>query len=315
MKKIDFKDRIQSNPRLLRLRNPSTGEIIDYEIQDLLENEIVQDGTEVSSNVLNKMQDNIEESCVVVSPTEPTTNEKVWIQKGKNLFNPNTMVEFVGKYRPYNMIAPVENTGFNSIKVPVEPNLTYAVSTDGNSHSQLSFYDESFNYISGEPFANGTTFTTPANCFYITMAVASDYTWIQIEQGSTATEYEAYVKRKINVDGEDFFDVDTNNQQITSINNVLNNLYKGKGFTSDTNIQTYSLSPLSIYLVAMSNIGSSNANDLSMFIVATGASSSNTGQVLKVSGSNNNSVSLSGLTLTCTSSSQWMITTVNKLNK
>ena len=85
MKKFNFKNRIQSNPRLLRLKNPTTGEIIDYEIQDLQESEIVENGTEMTAEVLNTMQSNIEESCVAVSPTQPTTGEKVWIQKGKNL--------------------------------------------------------------------------------------------------------------------------------------------------------------------------------------------------------------------------------------
>ena len=34
----------------------------------------------LSAENLNQMQDNMEEVGVVVSPTEPTTNEKVWIQ-------------------------------------------------------------------------------------------------------------------------------------------------------------------------------------------------------------------------------------------
>lgn len=33
----------------------------------------------INADNLNEMQSNIEESCVAVSPTQPTTNEKVWI--------------------------------------------------------------------------------------------------------------------------------------------------------------------------------------------------------------------------------------------
>lgn len=43
--------------------------------------------TPLNPTNLNKMQDNIEESAVVVSPTEPTTNEKVWIRKSNNILS------------------------------------------------------------------------------------------------------------------------------------------------------------------------------------------------------------------------------------
>ena len=52
---IEFQDRIQKNPRLLRLKNPITGEIIDWEIQDLSADEILQEGTEINAEVLNKL--------------------------------------------------------------------------------------------------------------------------------------------------------------------------------------------------------------------------------------------------------------------
>ena len=47
--------------------------------------------TPIKASTLNTMQSNIEESCVAVSPTQPETNEKVWIQKGKNLSNINSL--------------------------------------------------------------------------------------------------------------------------------------------------------------------------------------------------------------------------------
>lgn len=37
--------------------------------------------TPIKASTLNTMQSNIEESCVAVSPTQPETNERVWIQK------------------------------------------------------------------------------------------------------------------------------------------------------------------------------------------------------------------------------------------
>lgn len=48
-----FEDRIQENPRLFRLKDPRTNEIVDFEIQDLLPEEIEQEGTEVDAAYLN----------------------------------------------------------------------------------------------------------------------------------------------------------------------------------------------------------------------------------------------------------------------
>ena len=48
-----FEDRIQENPRLLRLKNTSNDEVIDFEIQDLEPEEIIQEGTEIGAEELN----------------------------------------------------------------------------------------------------------------------------------------------------------------------------------------------------------------------------------------------------------------------
>jgi hypothetical protein len=48
-----FEDRIQANPRLFRLKDPRTNEIVDFEMQDLLPEEIVQEGTEIDAAYLN----------------------------------------------------------------------------------------------------------------------------------------------------------------------------------------------------------------------------------------------------------------------
>lgn len=39
----------------------------------------------IKASTLNTMQSNIEESCVAVSPTQPETNEKVWIDNENNI--------------------------------------------------------------------------------------------------------------------------------------------------------------------------------------------------------------------------------------
>lgn len=37
--------------------------------------------TPLSAENLNQLQSNIEESCVAINSTQPTTNEKLWVQK------------------------------------------------------------------------------------------------------------------------------------------------------------------------------------------------------------------------------------------
>ncbi len=73
-----FEDRILVNPRLLRLKNPETGEVIDFEIQDLEEDEIVQEGTEINAQVMNEMQSGITELRAITLYRNSTgTNETV----------------------------------------------------------------------------------------------------------------------------------------------------------------------------------------------------------------------------------------------
>lgn len=48
-----FQDRILTNPRLLKLKDPRTNEIINFEIQDYTAEEIVQPGTEITAPRLN----------------------------------------------------------------------------------------------------------------------------------------------------------------------------------------------------------------------------------------------------------------------
>ncbi len=49
-----FVDRILQNPRLLKLKDPRTDEIINYEIQDYEQEEVAQEGTEITAQLLNE---------------------------------------------------------------------------------------------------------------------------------------------------------------------------------------------------------------------------------------------------------------------
>lgn len=99
------------------------------------------------------------------------------------------------------------NTGNNytggAFKVPCKPNTNYTVSwthngTDTTNTIYWGFWDGAGNFIGR--YTNGTpTYTTPANAAYLTAyyyinggTTINEQTTMQIEEGSTATEYEPY---------------------------------------------------------------------------------------------------------------------------
>lgn len=110
-----------------------------------------------------------------------------------NLFDKNTMIEFVGKFRNWDNGVVTENSSFVGIKVPVEPNSTYSVSSNlpRALYSNLAFFSND-KYLSGSAFTSGSSFTTPENCNYITLAIKNTYTWLQIQNGSSITSYEPF---------------------------------------------------------------------------------------------------------------------------
>ena len=65
-----FEDRILVNPRLLRLKNPQTNEVIDWEIQDLEPEEVVQEGTEINAQVMNEIQTTVVDGLNSTSTTD-----------------------------------------------------------------------------------------------------------------------------------------------------------------------------------------------------------------------------------------------------
>lgn len=141
---------------------------------------------------------------IKVSPTEPTTNEKVWIQKGKNLFNKNTaLIGFwVKNGQPEYTSDKLTNVLSSYIKV--KPNTTYTISgciiglwTCVYSYNENKTYYDEIAYTNTSEIL---TFTTGENDYYIRVAFGEGLPTIdlmQIEQGSTATEYEEYAEKKI----------------------------------------------------------------------------------------------------------------------
>lgn len=109
---------------------------------------------------------------VYVGAEEPVAGEKVWFRKSGNLFDKETMIELDGKFRYYNTGEIGESEYFKGVKIPIEPNTDY-VSSGSIETSNLAFWDQDMNYLSGLIYNNSDdrNFSTPSNCKYITIAV------------------------------------------------------------------------------------------------------------------------------------------------
>lgn len=166
---------------------------------------------------------------VVISSTEPTTDEEVWIQKGKNLFDKDNYNLFKGYLNPTSTGSFfAENTSAETIYIKCLPNTTYTVSRkflENNfrvgSGVNIPITGEQMTQLINEPNATEITITTGENDNYLYVYVRwvgqSEHTLanildsLQIEQGDTATPYESYINKKIHTKNdngvyEEFYD-------------------------------------------------------------------------------------------------------------
>lgn len=162
---------------------------------------------------------------IKVSPTEPTTNEKVWIQKGKNLLD----------LKKWNFESCILN-GDGTITSNIINNYYCRIFTDYLNDFLFKNKGKTITFSTGTPLNNKTTsiiingtrtsgFTYQeegeANSGKASITIAEDFTSIanielrfnresspftdtttiisnlQLEQGSTATEYEEYIEEKV----------------------------------------------------------------------------------------------------------------------
>lgn len=143
----------------------------------------------------------LNERTPVISTTEPTTDEQIWIKKtSKNLYNPKTDIELINQYRHYASGNIDVANGYVTLKIAVKPNTTYISSSDAinGEYNNLCYFDGAMHYIGGSVYnTDDKVFTTPSNCVYITIAIVSTHTWFQLEEGTTVTPYEPYIERGI----------------------------------------------------------------------------------------------------------------------
>lgn len=144
----------------------------------------------------------IPNSSLIVSPTEPTgaNRKKVWMKKGKNLFNKNNIENIL--YSNGAIVANQTSWGLSEF-IEVSGSTKYTMSStliSGQTVGQIQVneFDENKNYNS-DTFLNVTTleFTTKSNTKYLRVAYRIDRQEnVMLEQGSK-TSYEPYVEPQI----------------------------------------------------------------------------------------------------------------------
>ena len=144
--------------------------------------------------------DYLNDKLVSVGTTAPTDGRRVWFEKGKNLFNKDTITN--GYRLDESGIPSSASNEFISDFISVKPSTQYVRNYGGTSpYTRTCFYDSSKTFISKDD--EHQTFTTPNNARFLRF---SEYTTnlneMQVEEGSTATTYEPYVEPSINVDEE-----------------------------------------------------------------------------------------------------------------
>lgn len=162
--------------------------------------------TPLSAYNLNRMQNNIkteltniEQEGIIVSPTEPVTNRrKVWMQKGKNLFDKNKMFFESGDLNSTTGNSEVNTNRIRiSRYIEVTPNTAYTLNSSNNILAgRFIEYDENKVFIKAS-YGIGTIITS-ANTKYVkwSYSTTSVPENIQLEQNSTATTYEEYIEPK-----------------------------------------------------------------------------------------------------------------------
>ena len=193
--------------------NDKVALIVNPDIAD--ENKVTNNDMNEIKQVVNENDDKFLTNGLNVS-NEVDEDYKVNLLKGKNLFNKTTISKRNGYLKGDNGSETADASfGYISSYIPVKPNTTYTLSgtiVNSQGGARVYYYNQSASWISrSNNFGAGVnvcTFTTPNNCYYIQfqyMVSVFDENTIQIEEGSTATTYEAYITPSIYVDNEEIY--------------------------------------------------------------------------------------------------------------
>lgn len=191
----------------------------------------------------------LNDTSVVVSATEPAENrKKVWLQKGKNLFDENTNVFESGDLNTSNGSNETNSARIRtSTFIEVLANKTYTLSnTEDFNAGRFIEYDENYNFVKASYGVK--TITTSNTTKYIRWSYAqtTEPSDIQLEQNATATTYEEYIEPKIyclndNNVYEEFVQkantVYSTKEQVIFTKNEVDNIYYYNIYATENEVQ------------------------------------------------------------------------------
>lgn len=119
---------------------------------------------------------------------------------GKNIYNPNMALEYGYINKSNGEIVSSQLGKYTKDYTPIKPNTTYIwsfpASASGNIYFAVFAYDSNKNFIGrlgiSYPDDFPITFTTPSNAAYVRFNLDLTNPNMQLEEGSTATAYEAF---------------------------------------------------------------------------------------------------------------------------
>ena len=257
---MKFKDPITGEYKTLHLKTGDTlpvGTIVSFE-----GDEIPEGYEEVIG----------EEARVVISSTEPTTGEEVWIQKSKNLFNINgdyasvvgsptisdnsiTLPNSDGNAGYTKFLKKIEISGPITISFDVSNSDGFArlllIPLDINGNVITNLTIDGYTYLDVykgyyKDHINGNyelVLNFPENVKYFQLGFVhtiGTFANVQIEQGEIATKYEPYTDKKIYIKNENgvydkFLD---ENELKDEIEYVKNNTVETKGLGQNPDINS-----------------------------------------------------------------------------
>lgn len=164
---------------------------------------------------------------VIVSADTPTTSERVWFKKSRNLFDKNSMVLNAFINGGNGQLA--SSNDFRTIYFKCKFNTTYTFYKNVTSNRYVVGYSSDTDLILPKTLTNiestNTTFTTANDTQYVFIMISkvTDDTSnindilnsIMINEGSSALPYEPYVTPSINVDGEEIYNQNVMNYSTT----------------------------------------------------------------------------------------------------
>ena len=201
--------------------------------ESLVTDPTIAEKNKVTDSNMNEIKSVVNENAaqVMVSDTEPTSNDNeiwvdtsenatymnqevnigatnvsntpTWFKQSKNLFNKNNILSGYYIDASGNLIAAADNYVGNDF-IKIDNTKTYYVSGGQNNVIRICYYTTSQTFISRELITNSGALTIPNNAIYVKISsYTSNLSTLQLEQNSTATAYEDYIRKAISINGED----------------------------------------------------------------------------------------------------------------